>query len=56
MHKRWVSMTSKKRFAHATIEEAKASYRLRKARQIQILAARLEVARIAHTLPFPADT
>lgn len=34
--KKWVSKTSRKRFAYPTKEQAKASFRIRKERQIQI--------------------
>jgi hypothetical protein len=41
---RWVSKTSKKRFAHPTKAEAIISFRKRKERQISILTAQLRQA------------
>lgn len=43
--KRWVSATSKKRFAYPTREEAATSYKARKKRQIELLQADLNLAR-----------
>lgn len=45
--KRWVSKTSRKRFAYPTKQEAAESFKARKKRQIQILGAQLDVARRA---------
>ncbi len=44
---RWVSKTSKKRFAYPTKEEALNNFVLRKTRQIQILKAQLENCTVA---------
>ena len=41
---RWVSNTSAKRFAHPTVEEAKAAYNYRKKYYINILKARISSA------------
>lgn len=49
---KWVSKTSRKRFAHPTIEEARKSFRKRKERQIAILTARLKRAKAALSAPF----
>lgn len=46
-NKRWVSKTSRKRFAYPTKEEAKVNYMARKNRQVIIYTARLERARLA---------
>jgi len=45
--KRWISKTSKKRFAYPTREEAKISFKARKAMQIKILLYQLENAKNA---------
>lgn len=50
---RWVSKTSKKRFAHAEKDEAWKSFKARKQRQIQIYSARLERAKKAFELEQP---
>lgn len=52
-YKRWVSRTSKKRFAHPTKDQAWNSFRIRKQRQIEIYAARLARAQTALSLPQP---
>ena len=44
---RWVSKTSKKRFAYPTKEEAVKSFRCRKGRQMKILRAKLKRAETA---------
>ena len=44
MKKRWVSKTTRKRYAYPTKEEALENYKARKNRQIKILKSRLEVA------------
>lgn len=51
--RRWVSKTSKKRFAHPTEGEAWKSFQKRKERQIQIYTARLRQAKEALALPRP---
>jgi len=45
--KRWISNTSRKRYAYPTLKEALIGYRARKRRQINILTARLDYARLA---------
>jgi hypothetical protein len=50
IYKKWVSNTSKKRFAYPTKEEALKSFILRKKRQINILEKRLDRAKIAINL------
>ena len=45
--KRWVSKTSRKRFAYPTREEAKVSFKARKAHQIKILTYQLHNAKEA---------
>jgi hypothetical protein len=45
--KRWVSKTSRKRFAYPTLKEALHNFRARKNRQISILTHRLERAKTA---------
>ena len=45
---RWVSKTSKKRYAYDTREQAWTNYQLRKLREIKILEARLKVAKSAY--------
>lgn len=52
-HKRWVSKHSRKRFAHASKEEAWLSFQKRKDRQISILSERLKRAEYARQLPRP---
>lgn len=49
--KKWVSKTSKKRYAHASKEEAFNAFKKRKQRQISILSARLSRAEKAFKLP-----
>ena len=44
---KWVSRTTKKRYAYPTLSEALKSFRARKRRQIQILEAQLGIARTA---------
>jgi hypothetical protein len=46
-HKKWVSKTSKRRYAYPTKEEAMINFRARKKRQIQILTAKIQNARLA---------
>lgn len=46
--RRWVSRESHKRFACPTLEEARESFRARKARQIRIL--RKQISNIEHAL------
>ena len=48
--KRWISKTSRKRYAYPTKKEALNSYIIRKYRQVEILEARLEKARILHAV------
>ena len=50
---RWVSKTSKKRFAHATADEAWKAYQARKQRQVYILDAQLRHAKEALALTRP---
>lgn len=50
---RWVSKTSKKRFAHPTKDEAWASFQARKKRQILILSTQLKHAQEAAALSRP---
>lgn len=45
--KRWISKTSRKRFAYPTKEEAIESFTARKRRQVAILTGQLERAKIA---------
>lgn len=45
--KRWVSKTSRKRFAYPTAEEAMINFKARKKRQILILTSQLESAKLA---------
>jgi hypothetical protein len=49
--KKWVSSTSKKRFAYPTKEEAVNAFRKRKERQVSILEERLRHARQALSTP-----
>lgn len=51
--RRWVSKTSKKRYAHPTQDEAWAAYQARKKRQVSILAEQLENAQEALALARP---
>lgn len=51
--KRWVSKTSKKRFAYPTMEQAWASFQARKRMQIRIFETRLRQAQIAVEMPQP---
>ena len=44
-NKRWISKTSRKRFAYPTRIEAQESFKARKKRQIKILSAQLERAK-----------
>lgn len=44
--KRWVSKTSRKRYAYPTKEEAQTSYTFRKIREVEICEARLSKAKI----------
>ena len=53
--KRWVSKTSRKRFAHPTIEGAKESFRCRKERQLLILNAQIEHVKEAMKCELPND-
>jgi len=46
-HRKWVSKTAKKRFAYPTKEEAIVNFKTRKKRQIQILTAKINNAKIA---------
>ena len=48
--KRWVSKTSRKRFAHPTRDEAIVAFRFRKKRQLEILTERLNSAKRALAL------
>ena len=50
-HKKWVSNSSKKRFAYPTKAEAIKSFRARKNRQIVILKAQIEHCEAALELP-----
>ncbi len=47
---KWVSNSSKKRFAHPTKDEAYRSFQKRKERQISILKAQLRHAELAHDI------
>lgn len=49
----WVSKRGKKRYAYPTKEEAWRSFKLRKARQISIYAARLDRAQKSNSLSMP---
>jgi hypothetical protein len=55
MHMRWVSKTSKKRFAHADKDEAWESFKRRKARQVGIYRTRLRCAEFALQMERPKD-
>lgn len=44
--KKWVSKTSRKRYAYPTMEEAWKSYKLRKRRHTEVLEDQLEAARV----------
>jgi hypothetical protein len=48
---KWVSLHTRKRYAHPTQEEAVKSFAARKNRQIAILAAQLERVRKASRIP-----
>lgn len=52
-YRRWVSKTSRKRFAHASRDDAWTSYLARKDRQIAIYKAKLERAQIARRCSRP---
>lgn len=51
--RKWVSNSSKKRFAYPTIEEAWKSFRIRKARQQKILKEQLKQVESVLALPQP---
>lgn len=44
-YRKWISKTSRKRFAYPTKEEALVSFKMRKQKQIPILEAQLECAK-----------
>lgn len=53
-HQRWdfepqrfVNLSTRKKYAHPTIEEARQAFRFRKERQVSILSAQLEQAKLA---------
>ena len=48
--RKWVAKAGKKRYVYPTVAEAVQSFKARKARQIAILAARLEEARAAQAV------
>jgi hypothetical protein len=47
---KWISKTSKKRFAYPTIEEAKINFIKRKESQIKILTSQLKVAKTLYKM------
>jgi hypothetical protein len=53
--KRWVSKTSRKKFAYPTIEQAKESFKYRKERQMKILDSQIKKARLALLAPLPNE-
>lgn len=46
-HRKWISKTSKRRYAYPTKGEALINFKARKRRQIQILTAQINNARVA---------
>ena len=55
-YNKWISKTSRKRFAYPTKEEALESFKMRKQRQIPILKAQLECAKEALKVAENIDT
>ena len=54
--KRWISKTSRKRFAYPTLKEALDNFKARKRRQVAILTYRLDNARAAWALADKENT
>lgn len=52
-HRKWVSKSSKKRFAHPTADEAWNSFKKRKEAQMRIYREKLRRAQVAYSLPRP---